>query len=64
MQREHQAEISVAKPIGIVPKNNELTLSAIMTVQISGYTTYRKTEMENAQVKRIALSPKKNTESQ
>jgi hypothetical protein len=64
MHNEHQAEMRVAKPIGIVPRKSELTLSAIMTVQISGYTVYRNTEMENAQVNSIAFSPKNATESQ
>ena len=64
MHNAHQAEMSVAKPIGIVPKNSELVLSAIMTVQISGYNAYRTTEMEKAQTKRMALSPRKTTASQ
>ena len=36
MHKVHQAEMSVAKPIGIVPRKSELVLSAIMTVHISG----------------------------
>lgn len=64
MHIEHQAEMSVANPIGMVPRKSELTLSAIMTVHISGYTTYRKTETEKAHANRIVLSPKKTTASQ
>jgi hypothetical protein len=33
---EHQAEMRVANPIGMVPRKSELTLSAIITVHISG----------------------------
>jgi hypothetical protein len=64
MHIEHQAEMSVAKPIGIVPRKSELTLSAIMTVHISGYTTYRKTDIEKANANRVVLSAKKTTASQ
>jgi hypothetical protein len=56
--------MSVAKPIGIVPRNSELTLSAIITFQISGYTVYRKTEMQKAHVNNMAFSPRKKTASQ
>src|SRR4051794_27179205 len=60
----HQAEINVANPMGIVPRKSELTLSAIMTVHISGYAAYRKTEIAKAHEKRSVLSPRKKTASQ
>jgi len=36
IHNEHQAETRVAKPMGIVARKSEFTLSAIMTVHISG----------------------------
>lgn len=64
MHKVHQAEMSVAKPIGIVPRKSELVLSAIMTLHISGYRVYRKRDTAKAQENRMALSPRKITASQ
>ena len=62
--RNIQLSTSVAKPMGIVPRNRELVGSAIMTAQISGYKVYRRVEMTRAKVKRIVFRTKKTTESQ
>ena len=48
----------------MVPRKSELVESRIITVQISGYSVYRRTDMENAREKRIVLRPKKTTDSQ
>jgi hypothetical protein len=62
--RKIQLSTSVAKPMGIVPRNKELVGSAIITAQISGYKVYRTTDMPKAKVKRIVFRTKKATESQ
>lgn len=49
---------NVAKPIGIVPRNNEFVGSCIMTTQISGHIVYRRTETVNAEKKRIVFRMK------
>ena len=64
MHNEHHAEMRVANPIGMVPRKREFTLSAIITVHISGYNMYRTVDTENAHVNRTAFSPRNSTESQ
>lgn len=53
---------SVAKPMGIVPKNKEFMGSRIMTPHISGYRVYLRMEIAKAEKKRIVFKAKKMIE--
>lgn len=58
MQMNTNISISVANPIGIVARKRELVGSWIMTVQIPGYSAYRRIEMPRAVAKRTRLRTK------
>lgn len=63
-QTSTHISISVAKPMGMVPRKSELIGSRIMTPQISGYSVYRTMDVVRASVKRMVLRTKKTIDSQ
>lgn len=61
-QMKIHISMSVANPMGIVARNNELVGSWIMTLQISGYRVYRSAEIRNASAKMTTFNKKRTME--
>jgi hypothetical protein len=55
--------ISVAKPIGQVARKSEFVGSWIITAQISGYSVYRRMDMQRTTAKRIRFKMKKTMDT-
>lgn len=62
-QTNTHISISVANPIGQVARNSEFVGSWIITAQISGYSVYRRMDMESTTAKRTTLKIKKTMDT-